>query len=138
MYTAKIDKFFLFISLRYVHILCIIHSLSVCSCDMVNNGALFLLMSQVVLLYEYYVYVTNTRQTYNTRFGQNCLFYYLFGLLYTCFTWVVYIYIIIYISNPKVRSLSADCTVALSASFPFVIYVTSSSSFQFSSPKTNY
>ena len=25
--------------------------------------------------------VTNTRQTHNTRFGQNCLFYYLFGLL---------------------------------------------------------
>ena len=64
--------------------------------------------------------VTNTRQTRNTRFGQNCLFYYLR---------VVYIYIIIYTSNPKVRSLSADCTVALSASFPFVIYVTSSSSF---------
>ena len=59
-------------------------------------------------------FVTNTRQSHNTRFGQSCLFYYFLVFLWACFARVVYIYIIIYISNPKVRSLSADCTLTLS------------------------
>ena len=37
--------------------------------------------NKILLYSRYALSVTNTRQTHNTRFGQNCLFYYLFGLL---------------------------------------------------------